>query len=343
MSNLEWLPTHTILYVRHGSHAYGTNIATSDEDYRGICIPPSRYRSGFLNHFEQSESKSPDVTIFEIRKWFKLACECNPNVLEMIFTDESDVIHNSYFGKKLRGNRNQFLTKRAKHTYSGYAMAQLKRIKTHYAWIMHPPTREPLRSDYELPERTLIPVDQLKAAEAMVQKKMDEWNVHVDELEPAQKIQIQSILTEVELSKTDAARAIGFSDNFIYLLDQERRYTAARTTWTQYLNWKATRNPARAELEAKHGYDTKHAMHLVRLMRMGEEILSGKGCIVKRPDAEELLSIRAGEWTYERLVEWATEQDAHLTKIYAISPLPREPDRVKLDELCQYIVEGFSA
>src|ERR1039458_5020213 len=34
----------------------------------------------------------------------------------------------------------------------------------------------------------------------------------------------------------------------------------------QYNGWKAQRNPKRAELEAKFGYDTKHAMHLVRLM-----------------------------------------------------------------------------
>ncbi|AEZ66297.1 hypothetical protein phiTE_131 [Pectobacterium phage phiTE] len=33
------------------------------------------------------------------------------------------------------------------------------------------------------------------------------------------------------------------------------------------------RNAARHELEEKFGYDTKHAMHLVRLLRMSQEIL----------------------------------------------------------------------
>lgn len=36
----------TILLVRAGSHAYGTNMPTSDLDVRGIMIPPSDYYLG---------------------------------------------------------------------------------------------------------------------------------------------------------------------------------------------------------------------------------------------------------------------------------------------------------
>lgn len=49
------LESHTIYYARHGSHAYGLNVETSDEDFKGICIPPLEFELGFLHNFEQVE------------------------------------------------------------------------------------------------------------------------------------------------------------------------------------------------------------------------------------------------------------------------------------------------
>ncbi len=36
---------------------------------------------------------------------------------------------------------------RAGYTFSGYAVAQLKRIKTHRRWLIHPPTHKPTRQE----------------------------------------------------------------------------------------------------------------------------------------------------------------------------------------------------
>ena len=63
------------------------------------------------------------------------------------------------------------------------------------------------------------------------------------------------------------------------------------------------------ELEEQFGYDTKHAMHLVRLLRMGAEILSTGQVNVLRSDATELLEIRNGKWSYDELLEYATSMD----------------------------------
>ena len=140
-----------------------------------------------------------------------------------------------------------------------------------------------------------------------------------------------------------AARALGYSTNFIELLDIERRYTSKMREWNQYQEWLRTRNAARAELEAANGYDTKHGMHLVRLMRMCREILETGRVLVRRPDAEELLEIRAGAWTYERLIEWAEVQDRELTELGKLSKLPKSPDRVALDALCVEMVSEHLA
>ncbi len=72
---------------------------------------------------------------------------------------------------------------------------------------------------------------------------------------------------------------------------------------------------------------------------MCREILTGKGVLVRRPDAEELLSIRAGAWNYFELVAWATEQDAELTKLMRESPLPNQPDKERAEAVCMALIE----
>ncbi len=88
--NLNWLQSRTVLLVRHGSHAYGLATETSDLDIKGVAIPPADYFLGFLKRFEQAESKQPDMSIYDIRKFFQLACDCNPNIIEVLVVFQYD-------------------------------------------------------------------------------------------------------------------------------------------------------------------------------------------------------------------------------------------------------------
>ena len=47
-SSLPWLEAGTILLTKHGSHAYGTNLPTSDLDVKGVAVPPCEYFLGYL-------------------------------------------------------------------------------------------------------------------------------------------------------------------------------------------------------------------------------------------------------------------------------------------------------
>lgn len=107
--------------------------------------------------------------------------------------------------------------------------------------------------------------------------------------------------------------------------DRREAYDAAQKHWQHYRRWREERNPARARLEEQHGYDTKHAMHLVRLLKMGEEVLAQGTLIVRRPDREWLLGIRDGALSYEALLELAAEMTSDLEQQQA-SELPDEPD-----------------
>jgi len=346
--NLKWIPARTIFLCTHGSHAYGTSLPTSDHDYRGVAIAPREYYLGGLHRFDQAVCNNPDLTIFDLKKFIGLASQCNPNVIEILFVNDSDRLQVSKPGERLLETRNLFLTRRVKHTFSGYAASQLKRIDCHYRWLKNPPSAPPTRSEFGLPEHSLVPHDQLEAAESALRQKLDSWSVDFldqvpRDLREAILQKMSAHLAELELASDStlwqgAARTLGFSDNFIYLLDMERRYTSKRREWSNYQTWKASRNQARAELEAQHGFDTKHAMHLVRLIRMCGEILRTGKVIVKRPDADELLAIRGGAWSYEQLREWATNEDAKLEELAKTSALPTAPDIEAIDRVCVELV-----
>jgi uncharacterized protein len=347
--HLSWMDGNTVLLVRHGSHAYGTNTPASDEDFKGIAIPTKEYFLGAISRFEQAELKDPDTVIYDIRKFFMLASECNPNIIEVLHTDPSDHIIVDDLGELILEHKNDFLSKKIKHTFLGYSVSQLKRIKTHKKWIMNPPKAPPSRVELGLPEATLIPQDQLMAATAEIQKEIDRFQFDfLDTLDEPSKIGIRTVMSEMlaELKITtddqwmSSARKIGLSDNFIQIMQKEREYTSKKREWDQYMNWKATRNVARASLEEQFGYDTKHAYHLVRLIRMCREVLTTGKVIVKRPDREELLAIRNGTWTYDKLIEFAESEEKSLNELYNTSTtLPKTPDKKKLDNLCINLIE----
>lgn len=97
VSSMEFnVDNHTIYKCKHGSQAYGTNTSESDLDVKGIAIAPLDYYLGFAKRFEQSEecvSKggAQDRVIYDIQKFFKLAADCNPNIIEVLFCDEEDI------------------------------------------------------------------------------------------------------------------------------------------------------------------------------------------------------------------------------------------------------------
>lgn len=307
--NLGWLNDSVITLVKHGSVAYGLNTESSDLDVKGICIPPKDYYIG-LHAFEQAEFKDPEnnaeLVVYELKKFIRLAADSNPNVMEILWVDESDILIQTDIGELLRENRGLFVTKMAKFKFAGYAYSQLKRIKTHRSWLLNPIETPPLRSTFGLPEHRLISKDQMGA------------------------------FNEFE-SKGEETK---FGKDVLDLFLKEKQYAAARLQYDQYQNWKDTRNPNRAALEAKFGLDTKHAMHLVRLMKMCREILeTGKVNVKRVDDREELLGIRNGAMSYDDIIEWAEKQEKELDELYETSTLQRSSDKEEINQLCMKLIE----
>ena len=243
-----WLPANVQYETIMGSVAYGVSGDTSDMDVYGWAIPPKddifpHLRGeipGFgreqprFEQFQDHHVRDPDalgghartydLTIFGIVKFFRLAMDNNPNVIDSLFTPATCVLHSTRVGNLVRENRRLFLHRGAWPKFKGYAYSQLHKI--------------------------------------------------------------------------------------------------------------ATKDPkgARAELVAAHGYDTKFAYHVVRLLGEVEQILV-EGDIDLQRDNERLKAIRRGEWTEARLRQWAADKETDLERAYAASPLPPTPDEGRLRTL----------
>ena len=60
---------------------------------------------------------------------------------------------------------------------------------------------------------------------------------------------------------------------------------------------------------------------------MGAEALETGQINVYRHDAEELLAIRNGSWSYEQIIEYAERMDKHVREtLYRTTKLPKRPN-----------------
>jgi len=280
-----------------GSNMYGTNTKDSDVDMRGVCVPPMEVELGFSRKFETINYENEDTEVHSRKKFMFLVCQNNPNIIELLYAPDDCIKVITPTWERLRERRDEFISAKCKFTFSGYAHNQLNRLKGHRAWLREPPTHQPTREEFGLKKAGSGAVKAIKGEDCF------------------------SLVTPEMRQEAE----------------KENHYRKAKRRWGDYQRWIKERNPARAKLEAAHGYDTKHAMHLVRILRMGKEILTTGKVIVRRPDAEELLAIRNGKWSLDELLEYVEGLDAAIEQIYKDGTLvvvPHSPPKVEMSDFC---------
>lgn len=316
-----------------GSIAYGTNTPDSDTDIRGIfCAEPKEIRTPFFT-VREKVGEGEDTKLFELSNYMSLYTQANPNILETLWVDHSDIIiaHPAY--KILRDHRQALLSTKVAFTFTGYAYEQMKRIKGHNKWISNPQPKDPPRHSQfvkmiqNYTDDKIFP-NQFKVSDwgryGLIHYSSDIYAI-VDDDDSLPRVLTNAGEFNITSKQADVDR-VKKQPMFIikYCADE---YKKAKEVHRNYWQWVKNRNKKRSELEAKYGYDTKHAHHLVRLLRMGEEILTQGEVIVKRPDAEELKAIRNGEWAYEELLAYAEEMDDKIrNRLYYASELPKKPN-----------------
>jgi uncharacterized protein len=99
--------------------------------------------------------------------------------------------------------------------------------------------------------------------------------------------------------------------------------------------------PRTRELSAEHGYDTKYAMHALRIAHQGVELLStGRITLpIVEPERERLLEVRRGEVPLREVLDRLHKQEARLEDATLRNELPDAPDSVAVD---RFLVDAYS-
>jgi uncharacterized protein len=149
-----FLPTNVMYETIMGSVAYGVSTDHSDRDVYGFCIPPKeeifphlageipgfgiprkRFEQFQQTHINDESALSGkgcqwDLSIYSIVRYVSLCMECNPNMIDSLFTAQDCVLHVTRVGTMIRERRREFLHKGCWPKFKGYAYSQLHKMRT---------------------------------------------------------------------------------------------------------------------------------------------------------------------------------------------------------------------
>lgn len=126
--NTKLVNAKPLFIVVRGSHAYGTNIETSDIDYSGIYVQSTEDILGF-NYKEQVNDDKNDIVLYEVRRFLELIRTNNPNILELLNTPEDCILYKDPIFDLILENKDKLITKKCSNSFGGYAITQIKKAK----------------------------------------------------------------------------------------------------------------------------------------------------------------------------------------------------------------------
>jgi predicted nucleotidyltransferase len=307
----ERLGNNIIFLTFGGSHAYGTNIETSDIDIRG-CAFNSKSDILGMSNFEQVINNETDTTIYSFNKLISLIINCNPNTIEMLGCNPDHYIIQNPIGSELLNNKKMFLSKKAMHSFGGYANQQLRRLQNALARDSYPQTEK---------ERHIM--GSVKSA------MMDFSNRYTEFPEGSIKLSID----KSENEEIESEIFVDVNLKKYPLRDYKNIWSDMNNIVKDYgkLN---KRNNKKDDLHLN-----KHAMHLIRLYLMCLDILEKEEINTYRyNDIELLMSIRNGLFQKEdgtfrvEFFDMVDDYEKRLEYAKNNTSLPEKPNYKKIEE-----------
>lgn len=312
------LGSNVIILTLGGSHAYGTDVETSDLDIRD-CALNSKMQILTNENFEQFTNEATDTTIYAFNKLIALLCNVNPNTCEMLGNKPEHYFYLHPIGKELIDNAHLFLSKRAVYSFGGYANQQLRRLENKSNRLVGQAQNEEHifktidHATYDFKQRYFtMPDDAIKLyIDKAVQEGYD-----------------TEIFMDVNLTHYP-------------LRDYADMWNEMKTIVSSY-----GKIGKRNEKAIEHNKLGKHMMHLIRLYLMCLDILENKKIITYREQEHDLLmDIRNGKYLdsnkqpIAEFYEMVNEFEKRLDYAKNNTDLPDNPDYKAINEFVASVNE----
>ncbi len=331
-----------------GSQAHGTATPQSDVDMAFVYMAPQDWlyvRANYHEHLRLSK----DCVGYELEHFLKFIASNNPSSMELLFSPEDCWILRHPLYARLHAAREKFLSKVAQKAYLGYATAQIRKAKgmekfqnwdadrtkrkepIDFCWVIQGHRSKSLK---DFIDDTLGHLELDKLGVANIDRAPNTFALfHGEGLRGIFGDNSDQILFS---SIQKGQEPIGL---MVYNQDAYQMHTA---DWRRYTEWKANNNKARwVKTDGGDYIDAKNVMHLVRLTQMNREMAEGKGCVVRRPNRDELLAIRNGEKNLQEIIDWSDREEKQIKELYAASTLRDQVDMEFVKSLLLDMREDF--
>ena len=327
-----------------GSRAYGLDTSTSDTDIKGVFyLPKEHFYSLQSDYIPQVSNETNDIVYYELGRFVELLLQNNPNMMELLATPADKVLYRHPIMDSLKPE--WFISKLCEKTFAGFANSQIKKARGLNKKIVNPMAKE----RKSLLDFCMVFVDgksidlqqwliqnqltQRKIGLAVMPHATQMYAMYVDDGKQGNQgfhgIVQKDNANQVSLSSIPKGmKPVG------YLSCNLMGYSKYCKDYTEYWEWVNNRNEERYQSTLSHGkqYDAKNMMHTIRLLQTVLDIAKTGQVIVKRPNRDELLAIKAGQSDYETLVKMADDLTDEISQAFAQSGLNDEPNREKVLE-----------
>jgi len=396
-----------------GSHAYGTNVDTSDTDYKSIFIFPDSWYSRFDFNpdweeiREKNHKTNEEITYYSLRRFISLLTVNNPNMLEALDISTDCMVYKHPCMDKLLNSQDLFISKLCYKAFLGYGESQINKAGGQDKlsnWEKADMVRKtPLDFCFTFEQQGSIPINKWLVSNGMDQRfcglnsidhMHDMYGVYYDYIAHTiiylkeiiagtrdtndlldNKVcrRYLSMLDDVfnnrditadpiqtlEWVQNNSQKMLGYKginlDNsnsirlsetpkdamlLVYMSYNKDGYTTHCKQYARYLTWKKERNDSRWTDVEGHNQkiDGKNMLHCMRLINMSEDIVSGKGIVVKRTESEYLKSIRYGKVDLQTLILVARKKLETLEEKFGSVGLMDEPDSAAVIDMYNNIL-----
>lgn len=334
-----------------GSRSFGLATETSDTDIRGVYFLPKEDFFG-LHYIPQISNESNDISYYEIGRFVELLQKNNPNILEILASPEDCIEHKNPLMDLLKPE--DFLSKLCKDTFAGYAISQIKKAKGLNKKILNPIDKERksiLDFFYVLENNGSVPLKKWLSENGKIQEKYG--LVSVDNTKgifavfynESGDLGYKGIIQNEEANQVSLSSVPKGEKSVAFMFCNLDAYSIYCKDYREYWRWVSERNEDRYNVNQNHGqnYDSKNMMHTIRLLQSCEQIFKTNSLNIRVENRDELLDIKAGNWSYDNVMKKAEGLIQSIEYYHSKSSLPEYPNLEKSTEILVEIRENLYA
>lgn len=308
-----------IYRILHGSHLYGTNTETSDEDFKEVYIPSGR--SILLQRIQEARASGPekaaneknkvgdvDTNSFAITKLFSMITKGDIIGCEMIYTPPQNILFKDSRYDLILENKNIFLSRKV-DGYVGYCRQQANKYGIRGSRVAA-----------------------VRGATELIRDLMDKGWSKVSAVWPELVAYAEATEhCEIEMIKNGATGED--MPHFVCCGKKQPITNPLKSAYECYYKVFEEYGHRALAAEKNQGIDWKAVSHACRVGEQAIELLKYHTITFPRPNAEQLLRIKQGKVEYQAVADYLDELLLQVEHESRISTLPEKADLAKIDEL----------